>query len=228
MFKIELDLVVYFPPMEEHGQGVRFTRGIELPFIPSAEIAVHSMKMEECPEPLGIALRDLIWDMDRQVFLATTKLIDNVPMAMIPRSICGLIDRGWRLGSWMDTYREDEPVETKVAQPVSLEDIDDWDEDEAEEWPGKRPSNRPASFNTIFGAMIRTMAELHNNSSVAYAMDKTKRFLHEDQLKQDFTFRQRWGNLCWEFARMSMDQQIRWCDRMIRKYPSLAQLVADR
>ena len=108
----------------------------------------------------------------------------------------------------------------------SLPDIYEWDEDEMNEWPGKSPRQRPAFFELIFGAMIRTMAELHSNSATAYAMDKTKRYFEEEQLKNNDKWWHKWRALEYEFSQLPMPKQWAWRDRMTGKYPSLGQLAA--
>ena len=95
MFRLELDLLLYFvPPMDEHGAGIAVTRALELPFMPSPDIMIWSKEIDESPEPMGFKINDLIWDIDRQVFLANTCLIDSGPMALAPHSIQAWVDRG--------------------------------------------------------------------------------------------------------------------------------------
>lgn len=80
----------------------------------------------------------------------------------------------------------------------------------------------------VYGALIRVMAELHNNSAVAYAMDKTKMYFSEEDLKESHSkAAQRWRDKEYEFGRMPMKKQIAWRERVKRKYPSLAKIVAS-
>jgi len=230
VFRLELDLALYFvPPMEEYGSGIVVTRTLELPFAPSPSILVWSKEMDECPEPMGFKIGDVVWDMDRQVFLAKTCLTDCGPIAMVPYSIRAWVDRGWRLGSYLDSYpNEEEERETDDVPVEPIPDYVDWDDDEMEEWPTRRPTARPAEFNVVFGALIRTLAELHNNSAVAYAMDKTKVYFTKEQLKEsDSKAARRWREREYEFSCMPMGKQIAWRKRVRRKYPSLARIVAS-
>lgn len=227
MFKVELDLSLYYaPPMEDHGGGIVVTRTLELPFTPTLGVAIWSNEMDECPEPMGFKLNDLVWDMDRQVFLAKTQLIDcGAPLALIPHAVRSWVDRGWRLGSWMDSYRQDKGAEASGRETPS--GTSRWDDDEMEQWLVRRPADRPADFNKVFGAIVRTMAELYNNWSVAYAMHRTKLFFDETALKDnESAAAKKWRDAKREFDVMPFEKQIAWQERVIRKYPPLAELVA--
>jgi hypothetical protein len=231
MFKLELDLSLYYvPPMDEHGRGIVVTRVLELPFVPSPGILVWSKEMDGGDEPMGIKLDDLTWDIDRQVFLAKTCLIDCGPMVMVPHNIRDLIDRGWRFGSYLDSYPseiKDRDVDEVPVDPVPYYNKD-WDDDEMETWPTLRPTARPAEFNVVFGALIRTLAELYNNDAVAYAMDKTKIYFDEADLKENNSeVASRWRDKQEEFGRMPLEKRLAWRRRVRRKYPSLARIVAS-
>jgi hypothetical protein len=56
--------------------------------------------------------------------------------------------------------------------------------DEAIQLHTMKPADRPDYFNHLLDAVVRKMAELHDNWSVAYAMDKTKMYFSKtDPLK---------------------------------------------
>jgi len=227
MFKLELDLSLYYdPPMQDHGGGIVVTRTLELPFVPTPGVAVWSKDMDECPEPMGFKLDDIVWDMGRQVFLAKTQLVSSgLPMALIPHVIRSWVDRGWHLGSWMDSYQQEEAAEEADDQgEVELPDCED---EEMKRWLTCRPTDRPADFNNVFGAMVRVMAELHNNWSVAYAMYRTKLYLDEEALK-DFNSAaaKKWQDALREFRDMPMEKQIAWQERVIKKYLPLSKFVS--
>jgi len=229
-FKLELDLSLYFaPPMDEHGSGIVVTRGIELPFVPSPGLMVWSKSMDDCPEPAGFKLEDLTWDIDRQVFLAKTTLIhQDLPMVLIPEVLRSFIDRGWRLGSYLEKYEgEDELTTEDEADPCKSEETDGEDEWEAmEQWPGMRPQARPPEYNKIFRAMIRTMVELYNNLPTAYAMDKTKRFFSEAEIKDsDLPIVQKWRDAQYEFKCMTWEKKRDWLERVVKKHPDLEKIV---
>lgn len=227
MFKLELDLSLYYdPPMADSGGGIVMTRTLDLPFAPYEGLAIWVKEIDECPEPLGFKLSEVIWDMGREVFLAKSQLSSSgLPMALIPFEIRGWIDRGWRLGSWMDSYREEI---AEASDQVSSSDGPRWDDEEIDQWMTRRTTNRPADFNKLFGAMIRTLAELHNNWSVAYAMHRTKLYFDEATVKQEESAAaKRWQDARYEFQGMPIDKQIAWQERVTRKYPSLAEIVAN-
>lgn len=227
LFKVELDLSLHFWPMDDRGDGIMLMRTLELPFAPANKLMVFSKEIDECPEPLGFCLGELVWDMDRRIFLAKTGYVDDTPIAMVPFRIADWLNRGWRLGSYMDSYRRQRKSRTKHSiEPLSSKDFADHDEDEMDTWPSQPPSARPAQFNRIFDAMIRTMAELHSNSSTAYAMSITKRLYSQSEVDSDKQLADRWNALCERFNKMSMDQQLAWRDRMMRRAPSLAQLAS--
>ena len=163
MFKVDLDHALYFvPPMDEHAGGIIVTRTLELPFAPSPGLMVFGKEMDECPEPMGFKLGDLVWDMDRQVFLAKTSTVYDSPIALVPYEIRGWIDRGWRFGSYLDLYpQEDEPkTRSKMLKELVARDgVPDFDDDEMDRWPALPPAARPGHFNETFGSLVRMMAD---------------------------------------------------------------------
>lgn len=60
MFDLDIDLVVNFvPPMNPQGRGIRLRRSTQIPFQPSADVAVFSKNWDEIDEPLGYRLKDI-------------------------------------------------------------------------------------------------------------------------------------------------------------------------
>ena len=231
MFKVELDMSLYFvPPMDERGAGIVVTRRLELPFAPSTGLTLCGKLFDDHPDPMGFRLEDVTWDVDRKVFLANTCLISHdLPIAVIPDTIREWVDRGWQLGSYQDAYvqpEDSEPEEAVDAEDQGSMDVDDeWDE--MERWPTKRPAARPPEFNKLLRAIVRTMAESYNNSAVAYAIDKTKRFFDDSQLKEgDSAAIKKWLAARQEFETMSMDDQIAWRDHVMKRRPRLDRIVA--
>jgi hypothetical protein len=226
MFKLELDLLLYFiPPMDERGQGIRLTRSLELPFPPTNGLHLAGITMDDPPSPLGFRINGVTWDLDRQVFMATTQLIDhNLPIAAIPDEIANWIERGWRLGSYEDAYKQPEETEDDSSE-ITTESVDDWDEDDR--LPTMNPRSRPRAFNKFFRALVREMARLHNNESAAYAIDRTKMFFDEERLKEESKAAIRFRDAQNEFSDMTWDQQYDWREKVLRTHPRLDRIVAE-
>ncbi|MFA9476939.1 hypothetical protein ACERK3_01405 [Phycisphaerales bacterium AB-hyl4] len=228
MYKLELDLHLYFdPPMEDRGGGIVVTRTIELPFAPSPGLMVYGQDLDECPEPGGWPLKDLTWDIDREVFLATTSLSSHgMPMAMIPDVLQGWLARGWRLGSYMETYPEPDDDAEEAPDPAAADEEDL--EDEMDRWPSLPPSKRPKAFNRLMRTLVRAMSERYNNLAVAYAMDQTKRYFDEHQLKQDTSrAAERWRQATRAFEELPPEQQSAWQEHVENHYPRLDRLVKE-
>src|SRR3954453_23956716 len=85
-FVVELDVhLIYQPPMADSDTGITVTRDFELPFAPYAGLKLYSRVWDDYPEPFGFELKDVVWDFDRSVFLATGHHISvGLPMAYIP------------------------------------------------------------------------------------------------------------------------------------------------
>lgn len=218
-YRVELDLVLHFvPPMNDNGDGITFTRTIELPFPPCKEIAIHSKHIDgETFPPIGFKLKDIIWDADRQVFLATTYVIfQGTPLAEIPDELALWLDLGWKLGSYADQYKhvleDDDDGETETNS--------DAEEDE-EKWQTLRPNKRPKTFNQIFKGLIRKLAELDNNCSVAYAMAKTQQYYEDTESPEGKEF----AEAVKEYTELSWDDQAKWRDNIQRRYPRLERLI---
>lgn len=225
-YKVHLDLVLRFvPPMTCHGDGISLKRVVELPFPPCNGLGLFAKDLEQCPEPVGMNLTDVIWDLDREVFLAKTAIDMEMPLADIVVEIRSWIESGWKLGSFLDDYETDQ--ETQREPPVEITGDDcSFDGERTESWPSKKPSKRPQAFNVLFQATIRKMVEIHNNVSVAYAMAKTHQFFTEEEVKRSHAKDVlRFRNICYEFDQMPIDGQVKWMKRIKRTYPRLEQLL---
>jgi len=233
MFKLELDYQLFIsPPMHEHGRGLTLTRSLEIPFVPTEQISIYGKDMEEQgSEPCGFPLKDIMWDTDRQVFLATTSLIiSDCSLTAIPLSIASALDLGWRFGSFLDVYPDCGQPRVRLGEPAAPvphpRSRDIGDDDGADELWRRRRDRRSPYVNAVFGAMIRTMAELYNNEAAAYVMDKTGKFYTEEQIKAErYGAYGRWWKMHRQFEEMSIGHQVAWRDRMIKKYHSLQVVV---
>jgi hypothetical protein len=228
-FKIELDLhLIYIPPMEENSPGVVVTRMIELPFVPYNGLRIFSRTWEEDPEPYGLELKDLVWDTDREVFLATAVHISHdFPIALIPNEIRYWLERGWRWGSYSDQYHDGEVADTVVPVLANgsddlTEGVSDAEVDSLHTLPVKK---RPPAFNSFFKALIRHMAASYTNLESAYAMDKTGRYLGSGRVKPpDEEIAKKWQDYQLEYQRQSFDEHMKW-RRKVQKYPELSAFV---
>jgi hypothetical protein len=73
------------------------------------------------------------------------------------------------------------------------------------------------------------MAELYNNLPTAYAIDQTKMFFTEEQLRSaDSPAKERFKNARFDFQRMSQDEQSAWQRRVLDRYPKLAKILEHR
>lgn len=98
MYTMHVDFVLWYaPPMDDNGHGIRLNRAIELPFPPTEDISVFSKSWEgmEMEDPMGYHLKEITWDLDRQCFLAETRMSSTgVPIALIPYEIQNLLEQG--------------------------------------------------------------------------------------------------------------------------------------
>jgi hypothetical protein len=229
MYAVDVDLVLrYVPPMEDHRDGIRLTRTIELPFPPSEDIAVHSKDWEGIDDPMGYRLKEITWDVDRNRFLAETEVSSTgTPIAMIPHEIRALLKHGWQYGSHHDKYQTERKRGRKRRKLPRLR-INKWDWEEAETWDTVRDNARPEEYKLVLHAVVSTMAELHNNCSVAYAMLKTGGYVEvpDDRFGNDLSpLEKKFSDAKRAYEAMPFDQAWDWCERVQRRYPRLIEVV---
>jgi hypothetical protein len=96
MFKLELDMRLYFvPPMDEHGRGICVSKSFDLPFAPFNDLALTGDAFGDGAQDDGYRIEDVVWDMDRKIFLAHSSLTsENFPLGLIPNEIADWIQRG--------------------------------------------------------------------------------------------------------------------------------------
>lgn len=233
MYTLCLDLHLRFvPPMSEHAPGIVLTRTLTLPFPPYSGLVIHGRAMDDCPDPLGFHLTEVIWDMDREVFLAHTIVVPgDEPLALIPDTIRGWMGRGWKLGSYRDDYARDD--ETEMDGEASDSAVDEGEYERLETLHTLPKSRRDPEFNRFFKALIREMSEGYNNLSVAYAMDKLGRLLPDEEPKAGEQLSETarlWRDTRSEFDQLDSDDKTAWQDR-VAKYPTLERalgLIAPR
>ena len=232
MFSVEIDLVLrYVPPMVDRGQGIRLTRTVELPFPPNDHIALFSASWEgweTFDQPLGFPLKEIIWELDRNCFLADTHMsVTGLPIAVIPREIRSLLRQGWRFGSYNDVYGPKRRGRRRLAR-VPIIRCRHWDDDQAAQWETKRDASRPKAFNTILKAVTATMAQLGNNCRVAYAMSKTSTFvdLPDDPLHRELDAgEKRFFAATQQYDALTSVQRWNWSQSVQRRYPRLVEGV---
>jgi hypothetical protein len=158
----------------------------------------------------------------------------DFPIGLIPEELRAWVDKGWRLGTYMDSYTKDEEAEEdegdepeEIDEEASLGLKTDWDV--LQKWQSQGPGARPKEFNRRLMAVVRFMAENYNNWEVAYAMDRTKRFFSEEEVKESFMSApvKKWRDAQSEFYHMSQEDQFAWQRRVKKRYPRLDHIVAE-
>jgi hypothetical protein len=229
MYTVHLEFVLrYVPPMADNDHGIRLTRSVELPFPPTENMLVFSKEWEGQDDPMGYVLKEVTWDIDRGCFLAETELSSTgVPIALIPREIRRLLDLGWQSGSFKDRYETDRRRAKKRKKLPPLR-INDWDDDEVTPWETAAKKSRQQEFTIVLHALVSTMAELRNNSRVAYAMLKTGGYvdLSRQSAPDALTdFQRKFAAALDAFDSMTSDQQWDCCESVQRRYPRLNDVV---
>lgn len=234
MFTVEIDLHLTFsPPMQDDSPGIVLTRSIALPFPPHDGLRVFSAEIDMCPEPEGLTLRDIVWDIDRGVFYASTSADSMlVPLCDIPSEIAEWLDKGWRFGSHRDHYRQDEIADDEPGDEgdetgdifAPLDDVID----EVLEYEKPR-RKRSIEFNRAFKAMARQLAEGFVDLPEAYAMHKTGVYYHERRgshknRREMEGAEARYFAAKDEFAKLSQGEQYAFREKMLRTRPSLERL----
>lgn len=228
MFTLLLDLRIQFvPPMNQFGRGVVLTRELHLPFPAWDGLCIFSKQIDECPGPMGMVLKDVVWDMDRQVFLATTRIEQgDIPLALIADELRAWVERGWQVGSHEDYYAIPEAVEGIDEDTSEPSDApDEWEE--ADKEAGKSWRARSPATNRVFRAMIRHLAETYDNDDAAYAWDRTGRYFDDGaverrQAKDPHV--KEFAEAVEEYRKMSEAAKASWRKRVLR-YPTLESLI---
>jgi hypothetical protein len=231
MFLLELDVSLYFvPPMAERARGIVVTRTLELPFPPTDGLFITGVAMNGQPLAEGFKIEDVTWDLDRQRFLGSTSLTSHdFPIAEIPDLIRAWINRGWRLGSYEDTYEEEAEEKADILLTESVTDEPIENEEEANRWPMLNPRSRSPAFNMFLQALAREMARLYNNWDVAYAIYQTKTFFTEKQLEDNKSrAATKFRDARSKFDGMTFDQQYDWREKLLRKRPRLRRITAKK
>lgn len=233
-YNVLIDFSVrYSPPMSEIGRGILLTRAVVLPFPPREKLSIHSTTMDELgSEPIGFRLTDIIWDMDRRVFLAKTSLdCSGMSLTEIPNDLSRWLDKGWVFGSYVDGYATDEYRFDTFGEPdlpivrPKKRDLRAGDDD-LDALLKVRSSKRSTYFNQIFGTMVRTMAELFNDEATAYAMHKTGMYFSELELREDKTdAARRWRDFKYEYGNLTARRQLAWRARVCNAHHSIKSLV---
>jgi hypothetical protein len=227
-YRVELDVdLILIPPMDEEGGGITMTRSFEIPFPPVEGLPVFSSAWEVLPEPVGFPLTGVVWDLDRQTFLADNKRVQYQAIAAIPEELSHWVARGWRLGSYYEHY-----TRTKKPAPpgpmakdafhlsAAIDDVETY-----EILHTLPPEKRPAAFNALMKALVRHLSDSGHNCETAFAMDKTGRYLgSEGEQVQDEKAHKAWNECCREYDAMSADDKTRW-KRKVGKYPALSTFV---
>lgn len=237
MYTLELDLnLLFVPPMKDYGPGIILTRTIPIPIQPTSGLVLCGRVLEEFgPTEMGFKLEDVKWDLDREVFLATTSLTNmDLPIAFIPDTIRAFTNNGWRVGSYTDAYPEEfGPDERDAGDEMPADAAEGSAVDhERQEVLHELPQNkRPKDFNRLFKALIREMALAWNNISTAYAMDKLRRFVDvsEEQRRlpaaKQTPLQRQWITTLDEFSRLDADQQWTWREKVLGTYPSIEDVI---
>ena len=224
MYPVHLDFVLrYVPPMADNDHGIRLTRTFELPFPPTEKRLVFSKEWEGQDDPMGYVLGHRQWRFLAETELSTT----GVPIALIPREIRRRVDLGWQSGSFKDRYETDRRRARRRKKVAPLR-ISDWDDDEVTTWETAAKKSRPQEFTIVLHALVSTMAELRNNSRVAYAMLKTGGYtdLPRQSAPDALTdFQRNFAAALDVFDSMTFDQQWDWADSVQRRYPRLGDVV---
>lgn len=233
MFKLFVEVTLrYVPPMSEHGQGISLVREFELPFPPFTSLALTGNSLNDQPNPNGLQLRDVTWDVDRHVFLGWTSVTSvDYPLGYVPDDIRSWQERGWRLGRLEEAYASDELEEESATttETTPIETGGEVDDDDPENWQSLPVRRRPQRFNQFLRALVRVMAATYDNCETAFAMDKTKMVFSEQELKvdRDSPSKRAFLEAEHEFRRMTQDAQFKWRERVMSKYPGLDKVVAE-
>lgn len=221
MYTLELDVKLQLIPAAEGGAPVCLTRTLKLPFPAHEGLVLFAKGMDNCPKPVGLPLSEVVWDMDREVFLAETHVHDYVPIGLFAVTYQEWIDRGWTPGSCHDPYPSSvtRPPAARYRRKHPAERMDLGELEEMQRVPA---GDRPDWYMDEFRAVVRFLLESGSEHS-AYAMDRTRTLREYRDLPA-------WGNpeplqaewnQAWEaFAKLSPAKRKRW-EAKVRRFPKL-------
>ena len=192
--------------MQDWGDAIVMTRTIQLPFPPDDKTTIGGRSIEgDCQPPLGYRLRNTIWDVDRERFIATTAAdCGGGPLAYIADDIDRHLSEGWSIGSWRTHYDKSwkSPIGNRFDK--SKFDLELMDEDDLYELETMPASKRPEPFNTLMSALVSLLFNLYNNEALAYAMYKTKTYF-QDEEKQSPKFK----DAMQRYEQMTSEEQLK-------------------
>lgn len=228
-YTVHLDLHSHFQPiMSDHGRGVVLTRQLELPFVPVIGLPLFSRAMDECQEPQGFPISSVIWDLDRQVFLADTGICHaDTPPLEIVYWLKEFLGRGWSFGSYRDAYAEKGAAVSESSELGDAELLESELPDEGDDVLTKGWRKRSPSQNRVLRALIRHAATTFDNEAAAYALDRTGRYFDEYQIENkslhDKNVRA-FLDAKEAYSEMTFAEKDQWRERT-RRYASLEILV---
>lgn len=232
MFRLEIELLLTFdPPMTDGVHGITLFQSFELPFPPTEGLNLTGNVFNPLgPTPEGFCLKEVTWDVDRRVFLAYISLSSlGLPMAHISDDLQMWLDVGWKFGSHEDRYQEPSDSQDQHDDQDEFADtFSAFSDDPIEQMPTLAPRLRPKEFNRLLRAMVRMMAETHNNDWVAFAMYRTQRYFSEDDLKTNNSKSAKaYAEAIEAFSQMSFSEREDWRDKVIKSYPRLDRIFSN-
>lgn len=228
MYTVELDVhVVFVPPMEDNSDGIVMTRSFELPFPPHEGLSIYHGGWEGIPDGSGFVLKDVVWDVERELFLASSRSgHHNFPIAGIAAELSDWIGRGWRFGSYKESY--DAAVDHSGPGRLAKEACKLHEtSNNYEVLHTLPPDERPAAFNALMKALVRHMARSYHDAADAYAIDKTGRCLKSKEMTFGIAMdpaSREYLDRRLAYERLDVDGQIEWM-RGTEKYPKIESLV---
>jgi hypothetical protein len=240
MYQLDLDMHLVFDPlMGDEGPGIVVSRRVEVPFAPHNGMRLYSSSWDVCwvDGPHGFELRDVVFDIDRQVFLAMARAEHSgYALAQIDCEVQWWLERGWKLGSHRDDYRrraEKEYEAEMAAESNGASAPNPYDGVDIEMVQTLPPEQRPPQFNRLFKALIRHLANDYwddygrANAATAYAMDATNRYPAPAGLhKPEQEALRAWDEKRAEFEQISVEQREKWL-RRVNRYPALSSLLKE-
>lgn len=221
MYTLELDLKLGLIPMVGDGAPVSLTRTLTLPFPAYAGLVLFAKGMDNCPQPLGLHLSEVVWDIDREVFLAETGVQEEVPIGMIAVTYQQWIDRGWTPGSCHDRYpiRMHIPPGARYRRKHPSERMDFDELEDMQKTPAKR---RSEWYMDEFRAVVRYLFE-RGNDHTAFAMDRTRMLRNPEETPawaKPKPLDVEWRQAIDALGKLPPPERKRW-EAKVRRFPKL-------